>query len=177
MSRINLRVASGAAVVAISLGLGACGAPEPMSTDEVIALIEKESGGDDGEIYAQRILVKRENGEHDEITVFIVHRPDGSTVLIDSNGQRYEPSLEDFLDNNHLFSPEDSITLPRDFPNAPQTGPFNLMTISGHTSSSWGWWLGGGGVLVAVMTAGGVLWIRSRRRTTDTANNDPTEPE
>lgn len=143
--------------------LGACGAPEPLSTNQVLDLIERESGGT-GEVFEQPIRVRRENGTFDHVAVYIVHKPDGTRSVIDSNGQLYEPTLEDFLENNNLFTSRDTITVPRDFPNTEPSRPSEAVSMPGHvTSTEWLWWLGGGSLGV-IAAACGFLWRRSRRR-------------
>lgn len=150
--------------VFLTVGLAACGSTErkPLGGSELSDLLQRESG-DTGEVAEQPIQVQRPNGDFVWTAVFIVRRPDGSRVVIDETGQQYEPSLDDFRANNTLFSEDDKISVPRDFPNATPSGEdVQLITVSGRTSPSWIWWLAGGGVTVVVLT--GVGFVRFRRR-------------
>ena len=162
------RTALGAAVVAaLVLLLGACGTPTPaaMTKDEVTALVKQESGGKSGAVWSQPIKVQRENGDVENIVVYVVTKPDKSRVLIDPAGQVYQPTLADFRENNRLLSGGDTITLPSDFPDTvPGQAPAGMVTISGRAdeSSPLAWVLGGVALLAAAGTAA-FLWRRKRR--------------
>jgi hypothetical protein len=165
-----------AAVVATLALLTSCGSPPRMTVDQVLAEIRQESGGRDHAVSAWPLLISHENGKTEEKTLFVVVRPDGGKVLFDWTGQRYEADIDDFRANNHVFTDTDKITLDNTFPNASPPRPgehYQPMTVTGHTSTIWTWWLITGIVVVLVAAAAGIaLRIRSRRRIAFVAAHD-----
>jgi hypothetical protein len=162
------RTALGAVAAAVLvLLLGACGSPTPaaMTKDEVAALVRQESGGKSGAVWSQSIKVERENGDVENIVVYVVTKPDRSRVLIDPAGQVYQPTLADFRESNRLLTGGDTITLPSDFPDTvPGQAPAGMVTISGRVEeSSPVVWVLGGVVLLAAAGTAGFLWRRKRR--------------
>jgi len=147
-------------LLALLGGVTACSAPPPavsMSADEIIAMIERDTGGDDSAVSTRKLVVQRAGGEVDELTLFLVRRTDGSRVLVDHTGQRYEPDLDAFRAENHLLTEADTITVAEGFPDTPD------VTVSGHTgAATWGWWPAGGAALV-VLALVFAIGVRRRR--------------
>jgi hypothetical protein len=128
-----------------------------------------------GKVYAQKIIVDRENGPIGTTSLFLVCRPSHVVAIVDSDGHTYK-DLADFRAHNHLFGANDTITLPRDFPAVDRSGQPDLVTVSGHTDSSPVWWWVTGGVVLVLATSGGLLVLRARRRRDPAAAADP-DPE
>lgn len=105
-------------------------------------------------------------------------KPDGGSAIVDLNAQSYE-GLDDFLANNKLFSEDEMITLPKQFPAVNVPGDLDLMTIPGHaTNSSPAWWTAAGAALVLAGGGGWFLWSRAvqrkaRRMFADMEASDP----
>jgi hypothetical protein len=119
-----------------------------------------------GKVYAQKVFVTHKSKKGlDSITLFLVCRPNGNVAIVDHEGRSYQ-DLDDFRANNEILGEDDEITLPRDFPSVDRSRDLELMTVSGktHSTGSWVWWLTGG-IALALVTGGGALWLRARRRT------------
>jgi hypothetical protein len=157
-----------------ALLLTACGSSTPRDGAPAASASRQSSGGSPGSVYAQKVLVNHGDKRFEWITLFIVRKKEGGLAIVDSDGQDYE-DLDDFRANNDLLSEKDRITLPRDFPSVDRSGKLELMTVSGHTSSSWAWWLIGGTALVLI-SGTGLLWSRARRgNALFAADADPQE--
>jgi LPXTG-motif cell wall-anchored protein len=116
-----------------------------------------------GKVYAQKIIVDRENGPIGTMSLFLVCRPSHVVAIVDSDGHTYK-DLADCRAHNHLFGADDTITLPRDFPTVDRSGKPDLVTVSGHTGSSPVWWWVTGGAVLVLAAGGGLLVLRARRR-------------
>ncbi len=148
-----VRVPRWSVLVAVSLAslVTACGSSGTQTSCEAT-----------GKVYAQKVLVNRGGKkDFDWITLFLVCRPNHRVAIVDSDGKSYE-SLDDFRANNELLDDDDKISIPRDFPSVEQGRKLELMTVSGHTSTPWGWYVGGGVALVVL--AGGGVWFYRRWR-------------
>ncbi|MFG1694260.1 hypothetical protein [Nonomuraea sp. NPDC049309] len=121
------------------------------------------SGSPGPEAYEQPVLVHRKDGSFEWTKLYVLHRKEtGAFTIIDSRGKEYE-DLDDFRARNELFTEEDEITIPRNFPTPSDGKDLQLITVSGHTSDAWMWWSGGGiAVAVLVLTAL-ILAVRARR--------------
>jgi hypothetical protein len=132
-----------------------------------------------GQTYSAHVIVEHKDGKAELKTLFLVCKPDHFVKIVDSDGRAYD-DLNDFRAHNHLFSRDDKITMPRDFPSVDATGnPGFGPAVSGHTSTSplW-WWLIGGFVLVLITGGGAFLWLvlRRQRASTVVTAADPPEP-
>jgi LPXTG-motif cell wall-anchored protein len=127
------------------------------------ALAAQSRCGTPGEVYAQKVIVGRKHGPLDTTTLFLVCRPSHVVAIVDSDGRTYR-DLADFRAHNHLFGPDDTITLPQDFPAVDRSGPPDFVTVSGHTGSSSVWWWVIGGVVLVLAAGGGLLVLHARRR-------------
>ncbi|MGC7101648.1 hypothetical protein ACPZ19_43830, partial [Amycolatopsis lurida] len=170
-----------AAVVATLALLTSCSSPPRLTPDQILAEIHRESGGREHPVTAWPLTISRKNGEIDSKTLYVVVRPDGSKVMFDWTGQRYEADLEDFRANNRVLTDTDKIFIDNTFPDASQREPgthVQLMMVTGHTSTIWTWWLiTGMAVLMAAAVAGIALRIRSRRRVAFAAAHDTERVE
>ena len=131
-----------------------------------------------GKVYAQKVIVAREHRPVDLTTLFVVCRPTHVAAIVDSDGRTYE-DLADFRAHNHLFSGNDKITLPRDFPSTDTTRRVELVTVSGHTGGSPAWWWATGALVLVLAAGGGLLLLRARRRSRPAAEaqtDAETEP-
>ncbi|MFI5553247.1 hypothetical protein [Streptomyces sp. NPDC051738] len=132
----------------------------------------QDFAGSEGELFRRSVLVQREDGSLELITLYVAQKPDKSesAVLIDSNGETYTGGLEDFRENNDLLSTDDVILTPRALTSVPGEG--GIVTVFGHAPPSWRLWFIGGVVTVLVLG----LWLTlSKRRRTRTATDEPPE--
>jgi LPXTG-motif cell wall-anchored protein len=79
--------------------------------------------------------------------------------------------------HDHLFSADDKITLPRNFPSVETSGNVGLTTVSGHTGTSSVWWWLISGIILVLIGAGGFLGLRTRRRRARASTSDAGEEE
>jgi LPXTG-motif cell wall-anchored protein len=133
-----------------------------------------------GKVYSQKVIVGHKDKRFDLKTLFLVCSPSHVVAIVDSDGRSYK-DLRDFRAHNHLFSEDDKITLPRNFPSVDTSANAGLMTVSGHTGTSSVWWWLIGGVVLVLVSAGGLSWLRTRRRasTSEAGEEEPspqTEP-
>lgn len=128
---------------------------------EVNEAVKDFTGAAAGTVSERSILVKRDGGSLELITLYVASKSDKNAVLIDPNGKSYT-GLEDFRQNNDLFSSQDVILTPRDITAVPGKG--EVVAVSGHTATNWRPWLIGGIVVVAVLGAGLVVTRRLMTR-------------
>lgn len=116
-----------------------------------------------GEVYTERLLVEHKNGKWEQKPLFLVCNSQHYIKIVDSDGRAYD-DLDDFRAHNHVFTKDDKIVLPRDFPAVDQTGTPDLVTVSGHTAGFSLWWPLGGLVVLLLIAGGGFVALRPRRR-------------
>jgi hypothetical protein len=111
-----------------------------------------------GVVYSADVFVTRADGSTEETVLFVVCSKEGYLTIVDTNGTSY-PDRESFLEDNDLFTEDDTLILPRNFP-SPDPGP--LESVPGHAPEMGpGWWIAGGGVLAMALAGGGyLLWHR-----------------
>jgi hypothetical protein len=146
------------------LAAESCGevAEDACLPDKSVSKAAEDFAGPTGKIYKRNILVKRQNGHLELMTLYVTRKADGASELVDSNGKRYSEGLDDFRQHNDLLSAGDQILTPRNITATPGEG--EVIAISGHTGLQWEPWLIGGIGIVAVVTVGaGFLLIRTRR--------------
>ncbi|GAB2941649.1 hypothetical protein ACFMQL_36135 [Nonomuraea fastidiosa] len=120
------------------------------------------SGSPGPEVYEQPVLVHRKDGSFEWIKLYSVrHKETGEFVIIDSQGKDYE-DLDDFRANNDLFTEEDKITIPRNFPTPSGGKDLQLITVPGHTSNAGTWWLAGGIAVAVLVSIGVIVAVRGR---------------
>jgi hypothetical protein len=119
-----------------------------------------------GSLYARRILDRHSSGQLALMTVYVAHKADGGSELIDSAGQSYPGGLQDFRQHNHLLSPGDQVLTVQEITTIPGRGA--IVAVSGHTSASAAPWIIAVIVLAVLIAAlAAFLLIRARRgRTT-----------
>ncbi|TCP56150.1 hypothetical protein EV191_10190 [Tamaricihabitans halophyticus] len=149
---------------AVGLVLTACGAPATLLTDEQLqAELRSEAGGDLDRVREWPILLQRAGGELERTALYVVRKPDGSEVLIDQAGERYDVDIDDFRAYNGLYGSDDTLTLSQQLEDP--EAEFDTITVSGSITPPWVWWAAGGaGVLLLGGGAGWFLWWRARRR-------------
>lgn len=108
----------------------------------------RAAGGDEDDVTARVILVKRADGTLELLTVYVA---DG--VLVDGNGDIHG-DLDDFVADNDLLSHDDVIMAPRDITAVPGEG--EIVTLYG-AAPTWQWWVLGGIVVVVVLSGAGFL--------------------
>jgi hypothetical protein len=146
------------------LAAESCGevAEDACLPDKSVSKAAEDFAGPTGKIYKRNILVKRQNGHLELMTLYVTRKADRASELVDSNGKRYSEGLDDFRQHNDLLSAGDQILTPRNITATPGEG--EVIAISGHTGLQWEPWLIGGIGIVAVVTVGaGFLLIRTRR--------------
>jgi LPXTG-motif cell wall-anchored protein len=163
-SRTTVRALCVAIALPLALLMTAWSPSARTGAAQAVPAARQSPCGSPGQVYTQKIIVAHKNGPPDLKTLFLVCRPSHVLAIVDSDGGTYK-DLDDFRAHNHLFSEDDRITLPRNFPSADTSSDAGFMTVSGHTgtSSTW-WWLIGGIVLVLVIGGGAFLRPRARRR-------------
>jgi LPXTG-motif cell wall-anchored protein len=128
-----------------------------------------------GRTYSANVIVEHKGGKTELKTLFLVCKPDHFVKIVDSDGRAYD-DLDDFRAHNHLFSRDDKITVPRDFPSVDTTGrPGFGPAVSGHTGTSPLWWSLGGFVLVLIIAGGAFLVVRRRSASAVVTAADPPE--
>lgn len=140
--------------------------------DEAIA----DAAGSDGTTHARSLLVKRDNGSLELVTVYVVRGDTKDAVLIDTTGRTYTGGLADFRANNELLDADDWMLAPADITEIPEPDEIPLelktVTVPGHTPGTWGWWAAGAGIVLLLLL--GVLWLNwtPRARTSGPDNVD-----
>jgi hypothetical protein len=112
-------------------------------------------GGSDDKVAGRVVLVKREDGSLELLTLLVA-----AGRLIDADGKIYD-GLNDFRENNDLLSPDDVMLAPRNLTAVPREG--EVVTVYGHTRSIWHLWALGG---IVVVLLGAALLVALRRATT-----------
>jgi hypothetical protein len=112
-------------------------------------------GGSDDKVAGRVVLVKREHGSLELLTLFVA-----AGRLVDANGKNYD-GLSDFREHNDLLSSDDVMLAPRNLTAVPGEG--EVVTVYGHTRSTWHLWALGG---IVVVLLGAALLVALRRATT-----------
>jgi hypothetical protein len=112
-------------------------------------------GGSDDKVAGRVVLVKREDGSLELLTLLVA-----AGRLIDADGKTYD-GLNDFRENNDLLSPDDVMLAPRNLTAVPGEG--EVVTVYGHTRSTWHLWALGG---IVVVLLGVALLVALRRAAT-----------
>jgi hypothetical protein len=122
-------------------------------------------------MFSRKILVQVHGGNDFQwMPLYVVVRSDGTSALIDYTGQTYTDGLDDFRAHNDLLSDDDTIVAPKDITSQSSDVANDLVTVSGHTSSSWiEWLIGGVTAVVVIVVVIAVLRPWARRR------DDPDE--
>jgi hypothetical protein len=150
-------------VIRLVLGPVRCDGRCELNDAERDAVREFPGGG--ATLYTRGMLVKHEDGVLEYARLLLV-RHDGNAGIIDANGGTYE-DLEDFRANNDLYGSEDRLLVSEDV--TAVAGQYRVVTVSGHTTPAYVWWLVGAGAalliaLVAFIVVRAVLRGRFRKR-------------
>jgi hypothetical protein len=144
-------------------GLSEARNPAPSNRCELTGAVRKAAAdvaGREVTPLGRSIVVKREDGSLELVTLYVVQASGDQARLIDPNGRAYT-GLEDFRANNDVFTDDDTILTLRDITSVPGEG--EVVTVTGHTASTWQWWLLGGIAGLAVLGAGLAVVVRRRR--------------
>jgi hypothetical protein len=134
--------------------------------DECDASKATRAAADDvgGALYERHVLVKHEDGGLEVVPLYVASTSADDGVLIDDGGTTYT-GLDDFRDNNDIFTSGDLVLLPENLTRVPGEG--KIATVYGRTTTNPLPWVAGGAVLLGA-GAGFAFWRRARR---------PVEPE
>ena len=119
----------------------------------------REFAGDGAKLFGRSVLVKHDDGQLELFTLYVVQRADGAARLIDGTGATYT-DLEDFRSGNDVLDHDDTMLTLRNITSVPGEG--DIVVVSGHTASTWQWWLLGGLATLVVLSA--VVVVVRRRR-------------
>jgi hypothetical protein len=132
----------------------------PVSRCEAGVPVKKAAETFGGTLYGRSIVVRHADGSLELVTLYVAADGDRAQ-LIDPAGETYT-DLEAFRAGNDLLDSQDMVLTLRDITSVPGEG--EIVVVTGHTPSTWQWWLlGGFGVLVLLVAAGLVI-RRARRR-------------
>lgn len=112
-----------------------------------------------GTLYERHVLAKHEDGGLEVVPLYVASRSADDGVLIDDDGATYT-GLDDFRDNNDIFTADDLVLLPENVTKVPGEG--KIATVYGHTATNPLPWVVGGVVLLGA-GAGFALRRRARR--------------
>jgi hypothetical protein len=118
--------------------------PAPSNRCELNAAVRKAAvdfAGAEVTPLGRSILVKHEDGSLELITLYVAQRSGDEARLIDRTGRTYT-DLEDFRANNDVLTDDDTMMTLRDITSVPGEG--EVVAVTGHTASTWQWWLLGG---------------------------------
>lgn len=114
-----------------------------------------------GDTYVQQAILSREDTDELEYATFVlVCTAEGTVTIIDDEGNDYE-SLEDFQRNNDLYTDEDQLLLPANFPALDD--PEGYHTVPAHKPAVSTGQVIGGLALVALIGVFVGLALRQRR--------------
>jgi hypothetical protein len=120
----------------------------------------QDFAGSAAEPFGRSILVKHEDGSLELVTLYVVQASGNQARLIDQTGRTYT-DLEDFRANNDLLTDDDTMLTLRNITSVPGEG--EVVAVTGHTASTWQWWLLGGTAVLALPGIGIVVFVRRRR--------------
>jgi hypothetical protein len=117
--------------------------------------------------YQRFLLVRHEDESLEVMTLYVMDRPRGTDVLVDSTGESYTGGLDDFRKHNDLLDSDDLILAPSGITAMYET---EIVVVSGHTPSAfdaWRPWLIGASASASAVGLGGLatLFLLRRRRT------------
>ncbi|QEM82564.1 scabin-related ADP-ribosyltransferase [Halomonas binhaiensis] len=102
--------------------------------DEVLESIH-DTGGDDPQINIVPMFhVDEENGVS-QVNLIAVQGDDDEVRYVDMSGKHYS-DLEDFRDNNQMFSDDGKLVAPRDLDMSSEDGKFDLEVVDAHETSA-----------------------------------------
>lgn len=110
--------------------------------------------GTNGQVYERKILVKRDDGKLELVSLYIARKADSTSVLVDSKGKSHTGSLDEFRKNNDVFGSGDHLLVTRDI--TALSGRSELVVVSGHTAPSRRPWFVGG---VIILLAAATTWV------------------
>ncbi|MFI0406345.1 hypothetical protein [Actinomadura sp. 3N508] len=114
--------------------------------------------GPNGKVYERKILVQRDGDKLELISLYLVHKADGTKLLVDSKKKSHTGGLDGFRKTNNVLDSDDFMLVTRDL--TAVSGKSEIVVVSGHVAPSRKPWLiGGGAFLVAVIA----LWAIVRR--------------
>ena len=143
------------------------------SPDASVREAARDFAGSSNELFQRSVLVKREDGSLELVTLYVARASDKKTALIDSDGTAYTGGLEDFRQNNDLFSAQDVILAPEGIDSVPGEG--KVVAVSAHTPLNWTPWAIGGAA-VALLSAAGVIASRRFAPQRRLRTRTPTQP-
>ncbi|TDD30409.1 hypothetical protein E1287_29260 [Actinomadura sp. KC06] len=114
--------------------------------------------GPNGKVYERKILVKRDDDKLELISLYLVHKADGTKLLVDSKKEQHTGGLNGFRENNDVLGSDDFMLVTRDI--TAVSGKSEIVVVSGHTSPSRKPWFIGGGIFLLAVAA---LWVIVRR--------------
>ncbi|WP_147339340.1 hypothetical protein [Actinomadura spongiicola] len=117
--------------------------------------------GSSGRVYERKILVKRDDKKLELISLYLVHKADGTKVLVDSNKEAHTGGLDGFRETNDVLASDDFMLVTRDI--TALTGRSEIVVVSGHTPPSRKPWLIGVGVALVAIIALVVITRRLRK--------------
>ncbi|MFI0482771.1 hypothetical protein [Actinomadura sp. 9N215] len=112
--------------------------------------------GTNGKVYERKILVKRDNGKLELISLYLALKADGTNAIVDSKGEPHTGGLDGFRKNNDVFGSGDHMLVTRDI--TALSGKSEIVVLSAHTSPNRRPWLVGGAlVLLAAVATWAIL--------------------
>ena len=136
---------------------------DPCAVAGPVSEAARDFAGDGAKPLGRSVLVKHDDGQLELLTLYVVQRADGAARVIDGTGATYT-DLEDFRSGNDLLDHDDTMLTLRNITSVPGEG--DIVVVSGHTASTWQWWLLGGLATFVVLGAG-VVVVRRRRAARD----------
>lgn len=158
-------------------GQGGAVSRSPMNRCELNSKVEgsaRDFAGAEAKPLGRSMLVKHSDGELELITLYVVQRADGEAKVIDRTGETYT-DLEDFRSGNDLLDHDDTMLTLRDITSVPGEG--DIVVVTGHTASTWQWWLLGAVAVLAVMGTAMVVVRRIRAARHPDPLLSPLEPD
>ncbi|WUH99119.1 hypothetical protein OHR68_37350 [Spirillospora sp. NBC_00431] len=110
--------------------------------------------GSNGHVYERKILVKRDNGKLELVSLFIARKADGTSALVDSKSESHTGGLDGFRENNRVFGSSDHMLVTRDI--TALSGRSELVVVSGHTPPNRRPWFVGVGL---ILLAAAATWV------------------
>ncbi|TDB85561.1 hypothetical protein E1264_20725 [Actinomadura sp. KC216] len=114
--------------------------------------------GPNGRFYERKVLVKRDDDKLELISLYLVHKADGTKLLVDSKKESHTGGLDGFRKTNDVLGSDDFMLVTRDI--TAVSGKSEIVVVSGHVAPSRKPWLIGGAVVLVAVIA---LWVIMRR--------------
>ncbi|WP_417328940.1 DUF4781 domain-containing protein [Halomonas cupida] len=102
--------------------------------DEVLESIH-DIGGDAPQINIVPMFHVDEANGVSQVNLIAVQGDDGEVRYVDMSGKHYS-DIEDFRDNNQMFSDDGKLVAPRDFDMSSEDGKFDLEVVDAHATST-----------------------------------------